>query len=647
MSGKRGASEQITRENYRDDDDDEEGVPSQPMKASADVLAKRKILKPRGRLGKTGGVSTAKAFPTFQFGNGGSNAGTNAGASAVAEAPKTNAFSMFAPKKEVQPVASSKSVEKASKIKALNDNFYDKITKEKGANPVSNFTPILKKYIDYYDKIDRDVDMDAEETTSAQQQLEQPQRRAIEDSPEEKKSTPSVSPSFSFGSTTTTATAAPSLPVFNFGSKPITKETSTEEPKEKEDAAIEIDSDDSDDSVKVEGPKFTLEKPPTTTDSVFKLSNDATTQKSSGTGPTFTFTSTGKSDSVFKLKPEAKTEAKVEIKPASKPALETTTNSFTWSPSKPLETGKDDQSKPTFQFGSNVTASKPDAKNEAAEPAFKFGSTGSTFNFGSTDEKKTEEKTEGEVAKPTATFNFGSTSTNPTAAFNFGATSSSAKPTTTFNFSAPSTTTSTDKPTFQFGSTSATSTDKPTFQFGSTSATSNGFNFGGSTAGATSQFNFTMSGSTQPGTNQSSDNKDDEKPDETEPDVQFKPVTELKEQVATSTGEENETVLYTKRSKLLHFDVEKKAYETKGVGEVKLLQHKETEKARLLLRAEGSERVILNTAIAKTLEYTNVGKGVRIPVVEGGKIETYVLRVKTDDDANALVNAIAEAKNKL
>lgn len=715
MSGKRGAGEQLTRENHRSDDEDETNG-NRPTRASQDVLAKRKILKPKGRLGKTGNANAPSAG--FQFGakttteaepshktNVFGGFGQSASASPAAPAPANpfggfgkstedkpantfsmfgsrpaedkpaNAFGMFAPKKDEEKPAvnafasftkpqpastasgvfsmvnkqesltqqqssltSTKSVEKASKIKALNDTFYEKITEERTSNPVSNFTPILRKYIDYYDKIDRDVEME-----DVDSHLDVKTQKALPASPAQMAQGAAASSSFNFGNTdkpsfnfaspapsasapastgfnfsapvTTATTTTTGGPSFAFGSKPLDKEPTPmdesqdksmtkEDEKKVDDVVVDVHSEDSDsdDEVKVEGPTFTLSKPLTTTDSVFKLSNDAPREKSSGSGPTFTFTSTGKSDSVFKFSPvekkpeNSKPEEKKKATENPAPATGTTSNSFSWSPNKQADEKKTDgTSKPTFNFGQ--TAEK---KDESVKPTTSFAG----------------------FSMPTATDN-GATKAAPL--FNFSAPVTSDKPTTTtsFNFGAPSA--------------------------GATSAVSSGFNFVGSTAGSSSMsFNF----GSKPveltnGNGSGNGTGDDDQVDAPEPDVHIKPLVELKEKVTTSSGEEDEVALYTKRSKLLHYNVGDKKYDTRGVGEVRLLQHKETKKCRLLLRSEGAERVILNTAVGKTLEYTNVGKGVRVPVFENGKLETYVLRVKTDDDANEMISVIDEAKKQL
>ncbi|KAL8473669.1 hypothetical protein ACS0TY_030496 [Phlomoides rotata] len=63
--------------------------------------------------------------------------------------------------------------------------------------------------------------------------------------------------------------------------------------------------------------------------------------------------------------------------------------------------------------------------------------------------------------------------------------------------------------------------------------------------------------------------------------AQVAPIVKLQE-VAVTTGEENEDILIDLKSKLYRFD--KDQWKERGVGTVKLLKHKETGKVRLVMR---------------------------------------------------------------
>ncbi|CCH45930.1 E3 SUMO-protein ligase [Wickerhamomyces ciferrii] len=731
MSGKRRADNQVTRENLheheRSDDDDE--APKGPTLASADVLAKRKILKPRSRLNRAAGAGSAasSAAPSsgFSFGAsttaaandkpanpfggfGQSNTSTtskpsfNFGQSTTQkdeEPSKPNPFGFFAkPSSDEKPIeekpknvfsfinnnnnkgetsltkspstqltSTQKSTQqdpKPNKIKALNDNFYNKITQEKNQDPVSNFTPILRKYIDYYEKIENDPEYlpDADQDQPIQPQLE---------NKDEQKSLPAPNkPTFTFGQSqnqskpaaitfgNNAASTAPAPTSFNFTKEPTPMEESKDDTinSTKNDGDQEVinvsndsdnDSDDSDDSIKVEGPKFTLAAPPTTNDSVFKLNKSETNDKSNSnsTGPSFTFSaSSTKFDNPFKLPPpDKKEDKKEETKEETKPTPAPVSN-FSWNPEKPIKFGssndtkdekdKEAPSKPTFSFGNNSSATQPfkfsapsstEKQDESTnKPTFSFNTTPSTSSTESKD-----------VSKPT--FNFGGSTTSTTTTENKDA----SKP--TFNFGG-STTSSTTKPSFNFGANS-TSTP-PSFNFNDSSKPAFSFGQGSST------FNFNIGGnkpSTTTSTTTNDDKDDDDKVSEEEPTTNFKPVVQLTEKIEDKTGEEDEDVTYTKRSKLSIYQPGNKEnpYESKGLGELKVLKHKETSKSRILVRSDGANRVLLNAAISKDFKYDTIGNGntVRIPIVTAeGKIETYIARVKTPEDGKNLLNALQDAQ---
>ncbi|KAJ7514591.1 hypothetical protein O6H91_23G051400 [Diphasiastrum complanatum] len=71
------------------------------------------------------------------------------------------------------------------------------------------------------------------------------------------------------------------------------------------------------------------------------------------------------------------------------------------------------------------------------------------------------------------------------------------------------------------------------------------------------------------------------------------PIVKL-EEVSISSGEENEHVLLDLKAKLYRFDKEGKQWKERGVGLVKLLKHKESEKVRLLMRQNKTLKICAN-----------------------------------------------------
>jgi len=83
----------------------------------------------------------------------------------------------------------------------------------------------------------------------------------------------------------------------------------------------------------------------------------------------------------------------------------------------------------------------------------------------------------------------------------------------------------------------------------------------------------------------------------------FEPVVKLDE-VETKSGEEDEEVVYSSRSKLFIFGetlldkgTGKKTWRERGIGEARILRHKEHQRIRLLMRQEKTMKVIANHAI--------------------------------------------------
>lgn len=90
---------------------------------------------------------------------------------------------------------------------------------------------------------------------------------------------------------------------------------------------------------------------------------------------------------------------------------------------------------------------------------------------------------------------------------------------------------------------------------------------------------------------------------EASPDVHFEPIVHL-EQVAVKSNEEQEEIFFTSRAKLFRFDKLEGAGEWKerGTGELKLLQHKETKKIRLLMRRDQTLKICANHLVSEDLK---------------------------------------------
>lgn len=413
-------------------------------------------------------------------------------------------------------------------------------------------------------------------------------------------------------------------PTFDLANKPTTKRSPfTFGPKPVKKPSLDSDSD-SEPEIEIKGPSFTFDKP--IADKIFKFkpngieSNKSTKENNDQSKgeenkpkePIFSFNKPTDSPSAHSSKPEAKAQEPASFKFAtSVPDKETTSE-------KPL-TG--------FSFGGSTQ------------------NTTSAFSFGSKAAEQTSDKTSSE--KPAFSFNSDQSSnsasgfTNKTPSFNFN---SSEKPTFQFGSTAKKVDENavfgkSSKTGFNFESKAPETTNTPQFQFALNANSGNIFGGNRSSFGGSHAFN------------KAATNEDEDKMPEEETGGDFKPVAKLtNEKIDASTGEEGEEVMYTKRAKLMLFDKDNKEnpYINKGVGDLRVLKNKETGKSRILIRADGGLRILMNNAISSSISYGSVGDGslVRVPTIDPTtkSIETYILKVKTGQDGAELLKTINDAK---
>ncbi|KAG7199455.1 hypothetical protein KM043_014081 [Ampulex compressa] len=88
-------------------------------------------------------------------------------------------------------------------------------------------------------------------------------------------------------------------------------------------------------------------------------------------------------------------------------------------------------------------------------------------------------------------------------------------------------------------------------------------------------------------------------------DIQFSPIIPLPDKIEVKTGEEDEEVLYSHRAKLFRYDTSVKEWKERGLGDIKLLRHRETGKLRLIMRRDHILKLCLNHLILPDLEFTS------------------------------------------
>lgn len=610
-------------------EESDDDIPS--SKASQNVLSSRKIIKPRGR---------------FQL-------------SQSTSVPFNNTPSSF---------GSGIRDDRNEKLKALNDKVIETLISLNKPNEIANFKPIFDKYNKYY----LSIESDNSHSSVSQDNTSKGSLFSIKDSNDK--------PSFLFGNNqsdnTNNSTAFSNDKTSSFLANAQNK--------------VEVQTSDP-----VEVPKFpdfkSTEEPSKPSISFnSKPSKDTITSNSlfgsqNSGKPAFSLgTLTTANNAAFSFPPLTDKVAPLsDNKENDKPAF-----SF----------GTVQSTKPVFLFGSK------DSENSVT-PAFSFGNNGKSdetkkqgFSLGNNSSNVVEKEKpaisfgasndNSQSGKPTFSFNKPSESNNSTAP-NFSFTNKdeskglgketptfgnkpnsgeSVKPAFTFK-KLDDANNGTDKPLFPFAqSDSNKSAINPVFSFGDNSNSaksaisfgdskpvqspfSSGNNLNKSTFSFVKKdteplFSFSQSTSNP-------DNKDDtnDKVEEEEVVGDFKPIASLNStETNEKTGEEDEIVQYTKRTKLMLFQPSNssnssQAYLTKGVGELKILTNKETNKSRLLIRADGGLRILLNSSIQSDFEYTLLGDGlVRFPLVLEGKIQTYVLKVKTKSDGEELMNNINKFK---
>ncbi|KAF8605473.1 hypothetical protein BDV93DRAFT_554840 [Ceratobasidium sp. AG-I] len=88
----------------------------------------------------------------------------------------------------------------------------------------------------------------------------------------------------------------------------------------------------------------------------------------------------------------------------------------------------------------------------------------------------------------------------------------------------------------------------------------------------------------------------------------FEPVMKLTEQVVTKTHEEDEDILTKHRAKLFRFETASAEWKERGTGDVRLLQHKETKKVRVLMRRDKTLKICANHYVTSDMKLQpNVG----------------------------------------
>ena len=155
-------------------------------------------------------------------------------------------------------------------------------------------------------------------------------------------------------------------------------------------------------------------------------------------------------------------------------------------------------------------------------------------------------------------------------------------------------------------------------------------------------------------------NDDEEAEKEEESTATFEPVVKL-EEVEVKSGEEDEVVIYSQRSKLFIYGetlldkgTGKKSWRERGIGEVRILRHTEHQRLRLLMRQEKTMKVIANHAIDPRIKLEpNAGSDrswvwSAFDFAEGELLETvFALRFADTEIANAFKEEFEKGQKEM
>lgn len=126
----------------------------------------------------------------------------------------------------------------------------------------------------------------------------------------------------------------------------------------------------------------------------------------------------------------------------------------------------------------------------------------------------------------------------------------------------------------------------------------------------------------------------------------FEPVTKMTQKVdGVITGEEEESLLFACKCKvfLLNTHNKQEPYTNVGVGELKVLQSEK--RCRVLVRSEGSSRVIVNALLLSEVKYVTTGTNIKIPSANPeGSFLIYLVRVKTTSLAEEVCELLNQKK---
>ncbi|KAF5296161.1 hypothetical protein FQA39_LY12615 [Lamprigera yunnana] len=152
--------------------------------------------------------------------------------------------------------------------------------------------------------------------------------------------------------------------------------------------------------------------------------------------------------------------------------------------------------------------------------------------------------------------------------------------------------------------------------------------------------------------NQSFNTSGDRSLEEHDPCPDFKPIVPLPDEVPVTTGEENEKVLFSEKAKLFRYT--NKEWKERGVGVLKILEDTDSSKIRLVMRRDQVHKTCANHFLTKDMTLTTMSNNNKAFIWAANDyadheivMETFCVRFKTEEQANAFSCAFQNAKDKL
>lgn len=145
------------------------------------------------------------------------------------------------------------------------------------------------------------------------------------------------------------------------------------------------------------------------------------------------------------------------------------------------------------------------------------------------------------------------------------------------------------------------------------------------------------------------EDNDSQEVEEEENNTYFSPVIPLPDKIDVKTGEEDEELLYVHKAKL--YRLNESDWKERGLGDVKILRHRQTKKLRVVMRREQVFKICLNHVLNENVVYREKTETSWMFAVhdfsEGESVlERFTLRFKNKEVAQGFMEAIKNALNE-